>query len=368
MGNRSPCFAGLSPGQAAPAGEPIRVAVAGAGGQIGYALLPMIARGDMFGLSTRVVLQCLDLNLPPVKENMRGVGMELQDGNFPLLQRAVFCTDDAEAFKDADYAILLGAYPKGSERDRRDVMDKNILIFRTMGHAIEKHSKADCRVVVVGQPANTNAYICAEFAPSRPKEHFYALSRLDHNRAVGQVALWAGKDGQDVGVGDVRNVIIWGNVAGTIVPDIDNCTVKHQPLKQFLKDEDSMLRSSLTEDVRQRGAAIYTARRASSAMSAARAIVNHMHNVHCGTDPNEVVSMGVWSDGSAYGVGKGLFFSHPVTCTGRGKVQIHTKLTVPEAVKAKMRDAERELTDDRDLALQMIKRHDQSKRAEKPPS
>lgn len=330
--------------------EPICVAVSGAAGQIGYSLLPMIASGGMFGPHQKIILQCLDLNLPTVKENMNAIAMEMQDGNFPLLHRALLTTDDAAAFKDADYALLLGAFPRQDGKDKSEAMEKNVLIFRTMGRAIQEHAKKSCKVLVVGNPANTNALICAHFAPSLPKENFFALTRLDQNRAVAQLAVRA-----EVGMDEVRNVIIWGSRGKC--PDVRHATLRGKPVPEvFSKEEDAeWLRGKFVQEIKQRGANIAKARKASGTMSTARAIVETISDLHFGTRPGEFVSVGVWSDKNPYGVAGGLFYSMPICCTGRGRYRVHPGLT-PDNQDI-LREAEAELLADRELVETFFNKH-----------
>eukprot|EP00913_Durusdinium_trenchii_P020955 g19691.t1 len=236
-------------------GEPIVVTVCGAAGHIGYSLLPMIAAGELFGPGRRVTLQCLDLNLPEVMDSMRGMEMEMQDGNFPLLHKVVFTTDDSEAFQGADYAILLGAFPKQDGLDKREIMEKNVMIFRTMGRALEKHVKPDCKVLVVGNPAHTNAWICAQHAPSL-RRNIFALTRLDQNRATGQMAHHFG-----IAVHEIRNVVVWGCHAK--FPDVDHAVVKGKPLMSCSDADRKGLNELFRKEMQQRGASIVKARKAS---------------------------------------------------------------------------------------------------------
>mmetsp|Transcript_54541 Transcript_54541/g.159248 ORF Transcript_54541/g.159248 Transcript_54541/m.159248 type:complete len:368 (-) Transcript_54541:5-1108(-) len=332
--------------------EPLRVAVAGATGQIGYALLPMIARGDMFGPHRRVALQCLDLNRPAVRESMRAVEMELQDGSFELLHEACFTTDDAVAFKDADYAILLGAYPAEEGKEKKEIMEMNSMIFRTLGHALARNAKKDCKILVVGHPACTNALLCAHHAPSVPKENIFAVTRLDQNRASWQLAQRAG-----VSVGDVRNVIVWGTVAQA--PDIDHAEILGQPLRQVLaKREDAQwLSEDFVGAAQRRGHEVVEARQACTALSVARAVVGHARALHCGAPPGELVSMGVWTDGNSYSISDGLIFSMPVHCPGRGCYQVAPGLQLSKQSRHTIKEAEAELLHDRTLIFSILARH-----------
>mmetsp|Transcript_30684 Transcript_30684/g.60222 ORF Transcript_30684/g.60222 Transcript_30684/m.60222 type:complete len:373 (-) Transcript_30684:80-1198(-) len=343
------CFSGLTTRRQA---EPICVAISGAAGQIGYSLLPMIAEGAMFGPRRSVVLRCLDLNLPTVKGQMQAIEMELQDGHFDLLQEAVFTTDDSTAFKDADYAILLGAYPQQEGKEKGETMEKNSMIFRTIGAAIERYAKKGCKVLVVGHPACTNTLLCAHHTPALPKENFFALSRLDTNRAVSQIATRA-----QVSAGAVRNIIAWG--AHNQVPDIDHATIDGKPVPEVLSKEDDRewLAGPFIEAVQRRGANVVAARKASSALSAARAIVDTIRDLHGGTKSGEIVSLGVWSQGEEYGVGAGLIFSLPVHCPGEGRFRIVPDLAVTEQTRARMLAAEADLKADRELLMEVLKKH-----------
>ena len=330
--------------------EPITVTICGAAGQIGYSLLPMIASGAIFGSSQRVNLHCLDLNLPEVMDSMRGMEMELQDGNFPLLHKSLFTTDDALAFKGADYAILLGAFPTQEGLKKEDIVEKNVMIFRTMGRALERHVKYDCKVLVVGNPAHTNAWICAHFAPSLPKTNFFALTRLDQNRATGQIAHHFG-----IPVNEVKNVVAWGCHAK--FPDIEHAIIKGKPATQALAtaEERKHMNDLFRKEMQQRGATIVKARKASSAMSTARAIVDHIHDLHFGTQPGEFVSMGVWSGHGAYSIADSLIFSVPVVCYGGGRYRVHPGLVLSDSSRAKLKQVEADIIKDRDFAKQFIK-------------
>jgi len=345
------CYRGLNVG-GRQAAEPICVAISGAAGQIGYSLLPMIAEGAMFGPRRSLVIRCLDLNLPAVKGQMQAIEMELQDSHYDLLKEAVFTTDDKTAFTDADYAILLGAYPQQEGKEKGETMEKNSMIFRTIGAAIERYAKKGCKVLVVGHPACTNALLCAHHTPALPKEHFFALSRLDQNRASAQIATRA-----QVSAGVVRNVIAWG--AHNQVPDIDHATIDGKPIHEVLSNQDDRewLAGPFIEAVQQRGASIVAARKASSAMSAARAIVDTIRDLHGGTKSGEIVSLGVWSDGREYGVGAGLLFSLPVQCLGGGRFHVVPGLVVTEQTRARMLAAEADLRADRELLMEVLTKH-----------
>mmetsp|Transcript_24465 Transcript_24465/g.61532 ORF Transcript_24465/g.61532 Transcript_24465/m.61532 type:complete len:371 (-) Transcript_24465:872-1984(-) len=328
--------------------KPLRVAITGVAGQIGYALLPMIANGDMFGPDQEVIIQGVDLNIEAVRENLKGIQMELDDGYYPLLKQVIFTTDPNVAFQDADVAILLGAFPRKQGMERKDLMEKNISIFKAMGTAIEKNASKDIKVLVVGNPANTNCLVCSQFAPSIPKKNFSALTRLDHNRARGQIALKA-----NVPLSDVANVCIWGNHSSTQYPDICHGTIGGKPIESVLAKEKNWLKGDFISMIQTRGAAIINARKASSALSAARGITNHMHDWICGTKTaGEYVSMAVFTDGTdGYGVDKGLMYSFPVQCKGNGEWEIVKGLPFDDFSRQKMKATEQELIEERQLAF-----------------
>eukprot|EP00397_Hematodinium_sp_SG-2012_P030094 GEMP01031851.1.p1 GENE.GEMP01031851.1~~GEMP01031851.1.p1 ORF type:complete len:378 (+),score=78.12 GEMP01031851.1:39-1136(+) len=329
--------------------KPLRVAITGVAGQIGYALLPMIANGEMFGKDQSVIIQGVDLDIPAVQENLKGIRMELEDGFYPLLQEVIFTTDPNVAFKDADFGVLLGAFPRKQGMERKDLMEKNIAIFKTMGDAIEKNASRNVKILVVGNPANTNCLVCSEFAPSIPKSNFSALTRLDHNRALGQVALKAGTT-----VGHVKNVIIWGNHSGTQYPDVSHGSVDGKPITEALSTQMSYLKGAFIDCIQKRGAAIINARKASSALSAARAVCNHNYNWLRGTPEGEFVSMGVVTDGTdGYGIAKGLVYSFPVHCK-RGEYTIVKGLNIDSFSREKMKVTEDELKEERELAFQLV--------------
>lgn len=332
--------------------KPIRVAITGVAGQIGYALLPMIANGDMFGPNQEVIIQGVDLNNDAVKENLKGIQMELDDGYYPLLKQVIFTTDPNVAFQDADVAILLGAFPRKQGMERKDLMEKNISIFKTMGTAIEKNASKNIKVLVVGNPANTNCLVCSEFAPSIPKQNFTALTRLDHNRARGQIALRAGAQ-----LPDVKGITIWGNHSSTQYPDVNHGTIGGKPVSTVLSSDAAWLKSEFIEMIQKRGAAIINARKASSALSAARGITNHVHDWICGTDAaGEIVSMAVYTDGSdGYGIDKGLIYSFPCVCRGGGKFEIVKGLPIDDFSREKLKVTEKELIEERELAFQITK-------------
>ena len=284
--------------------NPVRVAITGAAGQIGYALLFRIASGEMLGKDQPVILQLLDL--PQAQNAVKGVMMELQDCAFPLLAGMVATDDPEVAFKDADVAILVGARPRSKGMERADLLSANAEIFTVQGAALNKTASRDVKVLVVGNPANTNAYIAMKSAPDLPAKNFTAMLRLDHNRALSQVAEKIGK-----AVGNIEKLCVWGNHSPTMYADYRFATVDGQDVKDLINDQEWNANTFLPT-VGKRGAAIIEARGLSSASSAANAAIDHIHDWVLGTN-GKWVTMGVPSDGS-YGIPEGTMFGFPVTC------------------------------------------------------
>ena len=285
---------------------PVRVAVTGAAGQIGYALLFRIASGEMLGKDQPVILQLLELPLDKAQAALKGVMMELEDCAFPLLAGMVGTDDPEVAFKDADYALLVGARPRGPGMERKDLLLENAKIFTAQGAALDKVAKRSVKVLVVGNPANTNAYIAMKSAPGLPAENFTAMLRLDHNRALSQLASKAG-----VPVAAIEKLVVWGNHSPTMYPDYRFALVDGESLKHRIND-DAWNVDTFIPTVGKRGAAIIEARGSSSAASAANAAIDHMRDWALGTD-GKWVTMGVPSDGS-YGIPEGVMYGVPVTC------------------------------------------------------
>ena len=323
--------------------QPVRVTVTGAAGQIGYALLFRIASGAMLGDDQPVILQLLDIT--PAMEALDGVKMELEDCAFPLLA-GIVCTDDPNAgFKDTDYALLVGARPRGPGMERKDLLEANAAIFSVQGKAIDDSASKNIKVLVVGNPANTNALITQRNAPSIDPRNFTAMTRLDHNRAMTQIALKTGKT-----VNDVSNMTIWGNHSATQYPDLFNAKVNGESAVSLV-DQD-WYESDFIPTVQQRGAAIIKARGASSAASAANAAIGHMRSWALGTEGDDWVSMGVYSDGS-YGIAKGLIYSFPCRCAN-GDWSIVQGAEVGEFSQAKMTATEQELAEERDAVQHLL--------------
>jgi malate dehydrogenase len=316
--------------------KPVRIAVTGAAGQIGYQLIFRIAAGDMLGPNQPVILQLLEVT--PALGALNGVVMELNDCAFPLV-KGIVATDNAEAaFKDADFAILVGAKPRGPGMERKDLLLENARIFSAQGKALNKTAKKNIRILVVGNPANTNALITAANAPRLNKKNITAMMRLDHNRAMSQLAARTGAH-----VNDVKRLAIWGNHSSTQYPDIHQATVKGKPAMKLVTGE--WITNEFIPTVQQRGAAIIKARGASSAASAASAAIDHMRDWVLGSK-NQWVSMGVPSDGS-YGIKKGIIYGFPVVCS-KGQYKIVKNLKPNAFSQERMRATEAELREERD--------------------
>jgi malate dehydrogenase len=323
--------------------SPVRVTITGAAGQIGYQLAFRIASGQMLGSDQPVILQLLEI--PPALPALQGVVMELDDCAFPTLAGVVATDDPNEAFKDSDYALLVGARPRGPGMERNDLLEANAQIFSVQGKAINDHANRDIRVLVVGNPANTNALIASSNAPDIDPGNFTAMTRLDHNRAKAQLAQKTGKH-----VTDVRRMIIWGNHSATQYPDINHATVDGAAANELVEQE--WLVDTFIPDVQQRGAAIIAARGASSAASAASAAIDHMHDWALGTDGDEWVSMAIPADGS-YGIEPGVIYSYPVRCKG-GQYEIVQDLPISDFSRERMDATEIELREERAAIEQLL--------------
>ncbi|PKH80471.1 malate dehydrogenase [Psychrobacter sp. 4Bb] len=324
--------------------QPLRVAVTGAAGNISYAMLFRIASGEMLGKDQPVILQLLEIT--PALDALKGVVMELEDCAFPLLA-GIVQTDDANvAFKDIDYALLVGARPRGPGMERKDLLEANAAIFSAQGKALNEVASRDVKVLVVGNPANTNALIAQRNAPDLDPRNFTAMTRLDHNRAMAQLA---GKT--DSTVNDVKKMIIWGNHSSTQYPDLTACTVNGKPALDLVDRE--WYEANYIPEVQQRGAAIIKARGASSAASAANAAIAHMRTWALGTDENDWVSMGVYSNGE-YGIAEGLIYSFPCTCTNGDWSIVDGVDVSSDFSKEKMAATEQELSEERDAVAHLL--------------
>ncbi|HVS03033.1 MAG TPA: malate dehydrogenase [Thermoanaerobaculia bacterium] len=323
--------------------RPARVAVTGAAGNIGYALTFRIAAGDLLGPAQPVILQLLEI--PPALDALAGVVMELNDCAFPLLQGVVATTDLAEGFAAADYCLLVGARPRGPGMERKDLLGANGKIFAPQGRAINDHAARDVRVLVVGNPANTNCLIAAANAPDLDRRQFTAMTRLDHNRALSQLAEKTGEH-----VTAIRRVAIWGNHSATQYPDIGHCTIGGSPARERVDEE--WYRQTFIPTVQQRGAAIIAARGASSAASAASSALDHVRDWVRGTAEGDWVSMAVPSDGS-YGIAEGVVYSYPCTCRD-GRWEIVQGLEVDPFSRQRMDLTDRELREERTAVEELL--------------
>jgi malate dehydrogenase len=323
--------------------SPVRVTVTGAAGQISYSLLFRIAAGEMLGPDQPVILQMLEIT--PALEALKGVAMELEDCAFPLLAGMV-CTDDAsEAFKDSDYALLVGARPRGPGMERKDLLEANAAIFSAQGKALNDNASREIKVLVVGNPANTNALITQRNAPDIDPRQFTAMTRLDHNRAMSQIANKTGST-----INDVTHMTIWGNHSATQYPDLHEAKVSGRSAIELV-DQD-WYETDFIPTVQQRGAAIISARGASSAASAANAAIAHMRTWALGTSDGDWVSMGVYCDGS-YGIAEGLIYSFPCVCKD-GDWEIVQGLDINEFSRGKMEATENELAEERDAVQHLL--------------
>jgi malate dehydrogenase len=317
---------------------PVRVAVTGAAGQIGYALLFRIASGEMLGKDQPVIMQLLEIPDEKAHKALRGVMMELEDCAFPLLAGMEVHSDPNAAFKDTEIALLVGARPRGPGMERKDLLAANAQIFTAQGRALDKVASRNVKVLVVGNPANTNAYIAMKSALSLPKGNFTAMMRLDHNRALSQLATRTGKP-----VASVEKLVVWGNHSPTMYPDIRFATVGGQPAKPIV--DEAWYRDTYIPTVGKRGAAVIEARGLSSAASAANAAIDHIRDWVKGTN-GKWVTMGVPSDGS-YGIPEDIVYGFPVTCAG-GKYEIVKGLAIDEFSRGKMDATLKELLEERD--------------------
>ncbi len=316
--------------------SPLRVTITGAAGQIGYQLAFRIASGQMLGSQQPVILQLLEI--PAALPALQGVVMELDDCAFATLAGVVASDDPNIAFKDSDYALLVGARPRGPGMERKDLLQANAAIFSTQGKAINKHAKRDIRVLVVGNPANTNALIAASNAPDIDPRNFTAMTRLDHNRATAQLAAKTGCH-----VTDIDRMTIWGNHSATQYPDVSHARVKGKAAKKLV--DAAWLADEFIPVVQQRGAAIIKARGASSAASAASAAIDHMHDWALGTADEDWVSMAIPADGS-YGIEAGIVYSFPVQCRD-GQYEIVQGLSIDDFSRTRMDETEAELREER---------------------
>lgn len=323
--------------------KPKRIAVTGAAGNIGYALLFRLASGELYGPEQPVILHLIEI--PPALPALGGVAMELRDAAFPLLDGIVETADIEEGFTEVDAAFLVGARPRGPGMERKDLLSANGAIFGPQGKAIASRASRDVRVLVVGNPANTNALIAASNAKGLDPRQFHAMTRLDHNRAISQLAEKSG-----AAVRDIHRMTIWGNHSSTQVPDITHATVAGRPAPSLV--DAGWVRETFIPTVQQRGAAIIKARGASSAASAASAAIDHVRDWIGGSKEGDWVSMAVPSDGS-YGIAPGVLFSYPCVCRG-GDYEIVQGLSIDDFVQGRIEATDRELREERDAVESLL--------------
>ncbi len=322
---------------------PVRVTITGAAGQIGYQLAFRIASGQMLGPDQPVILQLLEI--PPALPALQGVVMELDDCAFSTLAGIVGTDDPDVAFKDSDYALLVGARPRGPGMERKDLLEANAAIFSVQGKAMNAHANRDIKVLVVGNPANTNALIASSNAPDIDPRNFTAMTRLDHNRAMAQLAAKT-----ECHVNDIKCMTIWGNHSATQYPDINHATVSGNTATGLVAQD--WLADEFIPVVQQRGAAIIAARGASSAASAASAAIDHMRDWALGTPDGDWVSMAIPADGS-YGIEPGIIYSYPVRCS-EGQYEIVQDLAVDDFSRARMDATETELREERAAVEELL--------------
>lgn len=322
---------------------PVRIAITGAAGQISYSLIFRIASGDMLGPDQPVILQLLEI--PPAMGALEGVVMELNDCAFPLVA-GVVATDDANvAFKDVDYALLVGAKPRGKGMERADLLKGNAAIFSVQGKALNDNANPDVKVLVVGNPANTNALIALKNAPDLNPKNFTAMMRLDHNRALSQLA-----EKTEAHTTDIEKMVVWGNHSATQYPDISYASIKGDAASGLV--DEAWLTDDFIPTVQQRGAAIIKARGASSAASAASSAIDHIRDWALGTN-GSWVSMGIYSDGNSYGVAEGIIYSFPVTCEN-GEYTIVDGLEVNDFSQERINATEKELLEEKEAIADLL--------------
>ncbi|HBY93714.1 MAG TPA: malate dehydrogenase [Chloroflexi bacterium] len=324
---------------------PLRITVTGAAGNIGYALVFRLAAGDAFGPDQPVILQMLEI--PPVMRALEGVAMELEDCAFPLLQDMVLTDDPSVAFTGTNWGLLVGSKPRSKGMERKDLIRDNGPIFTTQGKAINSHAADDVHILVVGNPANTNCLIALNNAPDVPRERFTAMTRLDHNRAVNQVARKAG-----VPVTDVKRVTIWGNHSNTQYPDVRHATINGRPAPEIIDDR-AWIREVFIPLVQTRGAAVIEARGQSSAASAANAAIDHVRTWAFGTEPDNWVSMAVPSQFGEYGIPENLIFSYPVRCAN-GRYEVVNGLEFDDFGRQKLQVTTNELLEERAVVQDLL--------------
>ena len=326
--------------------NPVRVAVTGAAGQIGYSLLFRIASGEMLGKDQPVILQMLEIPDEKAQKALQGVMMELDDCAFPLLHSMVPSSDPNVAFKDVGVALLVGARPRGPGMERKDLLEANGKIFGPQGKALSDNASRDVKVLVVGNPANTNCLIAMKNAPGLTPSNFTAMMRLDHNRSLSQVAQKVGKP-----VSSVKKLSVWGNHSSTQYPDITVCEADGQKVWPMINDQE-WLEKNFIPTIQQRGAAIINARGLSSAASAANAAIEHVRDWVSGTRDGDWVSMGIASDGS-YGIAEGVMFGYPATCKD-GKFEIVKGIAISDFSRGRINTTLKELQEERDAIKHLL--------------
>ncbi|TNC99070.1 MAG: malate dehydrogenase [Gallionellaceae bacterium] len=324
---------------------PIRVTITGAAGQIGYNMLFRIANGDMLGKEQPIIMQLLDI--PAAQQALRGVAMELEDCVFPMLQQVIVTDDPRIAFRDTEVALLVGARPRGKGMERKDLLEANGAIFSEQGRILNEVAARHVKVLVVGNPANTNALICMKNAPDLDPRNFSGMMRLDHNRAIAQVALKLFQPIQDI-----KKMVVWGNHSGTQYPDLSNCEIRGRKVLEVLQDQD-WVENSFIPTVQKRGAAVIEARGLSSAASAANSAIAHMHDWLLRSHHNDWVTMSVPSDGS-YGIPEGVIYGLPVTCRN-GHYTIVQGLPISDLGRKHMMDSYAELLGERELVKHLFR-------------
>ena len=323
---------------------PIRITITGAAGQICYAALFRIANGDMLGHEQPVILQLLDI--PQAQQMLRGVMMELEDCAFPLLQQVIITDDPKVAFRDTEIALLIGARPRGKGMERKDLLESNGAIFSAQGKLLNEYAERHVKVLVVGNPANTNALIAMKNAPDLDPRNFTSMMRLDHTRAIAQV-------GQKLfqPIHDIKKMIVWGNHSGTQYPDLDHAEIRGMLVRDLLTDK-AWVEQAFIPTVQKRGAAVIEARGLSSAASAANAAISHIHDWMLGAHHNNWVTMGVPSDGS-YGIPEGVIYGFPVRCR-QGVHHIVPDLEISESGRKYMDNSYRELLEEREMVKHLL--------------
>jgi malate dehydrogenase len=323
---------------------PVRITITGAAGQIGYATLFRIANGDMLGSEQPIILQLLDL--PQAQQMLRGVMMELEDCAFPLLQQIIITDDPKTAFKDTEFALLIGARPRSKGMERKDLIEANGAIFSEQGKLLNQYAARHVKVLVVGNPANTNALITMRNAPDLDPRNFTAMMRLDHNRAIAQVALKLSEP-----IRDIRKMVVWGNHSNTQYPDLDHAEIRGRAVRELLKDQDWVEREFIPT-VQKRGAAVIEARGLSSAASAANSAISHMRDWMLGSLHDDWVTMSIPSDGS-YDIPEGVIYGFPVTCKN-GHYKIVQGLQISELGRKHMTESYQELLEERAHVKQLL--------------